>query len=266
MRIVNQAEVLGKRVIVRVDWNVTLPFDDAQGLRAPQIVDDTRIVRTLPTINWLMDHGASQIILMSHLGKAEEKRSLKPVVEYASNLMGQDIEFKYTNAQVQECTNKIVMLENLRLWEGEEKNDETFAKELASLGDIYVNEAFGECHRKAASIVGIPKYLPSYAGMWLEDEVETIMRVRNNPDRPYVVVMGGAKVEDKIKLIDVLSQRADTILLGGKLANEYVQRGMKVSGKAKILTPVEGSDLLDIGIATQKLYASEIAKAKVASF
>ena len=98
--------------------------------------------------------------------------------------------------------------------------------------------------------------------MWLQDEVETIIKVRDNPERLYVVVMGGAKVDDKIKLIEVLSQSADTILLGGKLANEYVQRGMKVSGKAKILTPVEGSDLLDIGVETQKLYASEIAKAK----
>jgi phosphoglycerate kinase len=124
------------------------------------------------------------------------------------------------------------------------------------------NEAFGESHREAASIVGIPKYLPSYAGLWLEDEVETILKVRENPEHPYVVVMGGAKVEDKIKLIEILSQSADRILLGGKLANEYVQRGMRVSGKARVLTPIEGSSLMDIGIDTQKLYASEIAKAK----
>jgi phosphoglycerate kinase len=110
--------------------------------------------------------------------------------------------------------------------------------------------------------VGIPKYLPSYAGLWLQDEVETIMKVREKPERPYVVVMGGAKVEDKIKLIEVLSQSADTILLGGKLANEYARRGIKVTGKAKIMIPIEGSDLLDIGEETQKLYAGEIAKAK----
>lgn len=255
MRMVEQADVAGKRVIVRVDWNVTIG-------KALQIVDDTRIVRTLPTIKWLLGHGAKQVILMSHLGKAEEKRSLKPVVEYASKLMGEEIELGETIQQTNKLTNQLVMLENLRFWEGEEANDLDFAKELSGLGDIYVNEAFGESHRETASIVGITKYLPSYAGLWLQDEVETILKVKDNPERPYVVVMGGAKVEDKIRLLEQLSHRADVILLGGKLANEYIQRGMKVSGKAKIVTPIEGSNLFDIGLATQKLYASEIAEAK----
>lgn len=257
MRTVEQVDVRGKRVIVRVDWNVTLG-------KALQIVDDTRIVRTMPTIKWLMAHGTSQIVLMSHLGKAEEKRSLKPVVEYASKLMGEEIILGETIEQTNKLTNQLVMLQNLRLWEGEEKNDPAFAKELAGLGDIYVNEAFGESHREAASIVGIPTILPSYGGLWLQDEVETIMRVRENPERPYVVVMGGAKVEDKIKLIEVLSQSADTILLGGKLANEYVHHpSLQLrNGRAKIIVPLEGADLLDIGPATQKLYAGEIAKAK----
>ncbi len=255
LRTIDNAEVKGKKVIIRVDWNVTLG-------KALQVVDDTRIVRTIPTIKWLLTRGAKQVILMSHLGKAEERRSLAPVTEYASNLLGQEIILGETIQQTSKLTNQVVMLENLRLWEGEEKNDNSFARHLASLGDIYVNEAFGESHREAASIVGIPKYLPSYGGLWLQDEVETVLNVRDKPDRPYVVVMGGAKVDDKIKLIEILSQSADTILLGGKLANEYVSRGMKVSGKAKIVTPIEGSDLLDIGPATQKLYADEIAKAK----
>jgi len=155
-----------------------------------------------------------------------------------------------------------MMLENLRLWEGEEKNEDGFVRELAKLGDIYVNEAFGESHRDVASITGIPKHLLSYAGMWLEEEVEAILKVRENPTHPFVVVMGGAKVEDKSKLIEVISQRADTILLGGKLANEWVQRGMRASGKAKILTPIEGADLLDIGPATRRVYSEIIAKAK----
>jgi phosphoglycerate kinase len=253
LRYIEQVDVKDKKVIVRVDWNVTLG-------KALQIVDDTRIVRTLPTIKWLLEHGAKQLILMSHLGKAEEKRSLESVVTYASKLLGEDIELLHNYTSTSQ--NRIVMLENLRLWEGEEQNDPTFAKQLAGMGEIYVNEAFGESHREAASIFGITKYLPSYAGMWLQEEVETIMKLRENPEHPYVVVMGGAKVEDKIKLIEVLSQSADTILLGGKLANEYVQRGMKVGGQARILTPIEGSDLLDIGEATQKIYAREITKAK----
>lgn len=256
LRMVEKAEVKGKRVIVRVDWNVTLG-------KALQIVDDTRIVRTLPTIEWLLDHGAKQIILMSHLGKTGEKKSLKPIVEYASKLIGQTIVLKSTMEQCHgDKVSRLMMLENLRLWEGEEKNDPEFVQQLVKLGDLYVNEAFGECHREAASIVGIPKYLPSYAGLWLQDEVETILKVREKPEHPYVVVMGGAKVEDKIKLIEILSQSADVILLGGRLANEYTERGMKVGGKAKIIVPLEGSNLLDIGALTQQLFAREIAKAK----
>lgn len=255
MKSLEQIDVRGKKVIVRVDWNVTLG-------KALQIIDDTRIVRTLPTIKWLMAHGASQIVLMSHLGKAEEKRSLEPIVEYAEKLLGEKIILCETVTQCQCDTSKVIMLENLRLWDGEDKNDSEFAKQLAGLGDIYVNEAFGECHRAVASIVGIPKYLPSYAGLWLQDEVETILKVRENPEHPYVVVMGGAKVDDKIKLIETLSQSADVILLGGKLANEYVQRGIKVRGKARIVTPLEGSKLFDIGDHTQELYTREIGKAK----
>ena len=110
--------------------------------------------------------------------------------------------------------------------------------------------------------MGITKYLPSYAGLWLLEEVETILKVRENPERPYVVVMGGAKVEDKLGLLELLSQRADVILLGGKLANEFLAKDLKLTGNARIVTPVEGSNLLDIGIETQKLYASEIAQAK----
>lgn len=256
LRTIEQVEVKDKRVVVRVDWNVTLG-------KALQIVDDTRIVRTLPTIKWLMGQGARQVILLSHLGKAEEHRSIAPVVEYASGLLGKTIELETTTGRCHsDTTSQVMMLENLRFWEGEEANDSGFAKELAGLGDLYVNEAFGECHREVASITGITKYLPSYAGMWLVDEVEAILQVRENSGKPVVVVMGGAKVEDKIKLLEVLSQRADVILLGGKLANEYMARGLELAGGAKVLTPVEGGNLLDIGSATQLLYAQEIAKAK----
>ena len=253
LRVINQVVVKDKRVIVRVDWNVTLG-------KAMRIVDDTRIVRTLPTIKWLLDNGAKQIILMSHLGKAEEKRSIKPVAKYASELIGEEIHLldHYTNKPL----DHLIMLENLRLWEGEDSNDDTFARQLAVYGDIYVNEAFGECHRESASIVGIPKYLPSYAGLWLMDEMETIGRLQDEPERPYIVIMGGAKVDDKLKLIEKLADKADIILLGGKLANEYIQKKIQIKGKAKILTPIEGSELLDIGVATQELYAKQIANAK----
>lgn len=256
LRSIEDVDVKDKHVIVRVDWNVTLG-------KALQIVDDTRIVRTLPTIRWLINHGAKQVVLLSHLGKAEEKRSLEPVVAYAENLIGMPIKLvsQFSSFPVLQ-SEKLLMLENLRLWEGEEENNEEFVRELSTLGDIYVNEAFGESHRSVASIVGIPKFLPSYAGLWLIDEVETILKVRNNPDRPFVVVMGGAKVEDKIKLIEVLSQQADTILLGGKLANQFTNSNLQFTNRAKIITPLEGSDLLDIGTETQKLYTGIIVSAK----
>lgn len=255
LRSVEEAALLGKRVVLRVDWNVTLG-------KALNIVDDTRIVRTLPTIQHLLAKGVVQIVILSHIGKAEEKRSIKPVTDYAAKLIGEEIVFSRSIEECRGNSARILMLENIRLWMGEDENEPGFAKELSSLGDIYVNEAFGESHRSSASIVGITDYLPAYAGLWLIEEVETIMKVREKAEHPLVVVMGGAKVEDKIKLIEILSQRADTILLGGKLANEYVAGKMSVVGKARILVPLEGSELLDIGHETQKLYANEIAKAK----
>lgn len=255
MRSAHQAEVKGKRVVVRVDWNVTIG-------RALQIVDDTRIVRTLPTINWLKNNGAKQIVLLSHLGKAEEKRSLEPVVSYAKKLLGEEISLEKTIQGGIDNNQRMVMLENVRLWEGEDNNDPVFAKELASLGEIYVNEAFGECHRESASIVGIAKLLPSYGGLWLADEVEAVLKVREQPEHPFVVVMGGAKVADKLPLLKLLAERADTILVGGRLANELVANNLQFTSSAKILLPTEGHNILDIGEETRKIFTAEIAKAK----
>lgn len=254
LRSVEMANIEKARVIVRVDWNVTLG-------KALQIVDDTRIVRTLPTIKLLLKRGAAQVILISHLGKAEEKRSIKPVAEYASQLLGEEI--KVFDDINHKPDGRVVIIENIRLWEGEDKNDDDFARDLASLGDIYINEAFGECHRESASIVGITKYLNSYAGLWLMEEVEAILKVRNNPEHPFIVVMGGAKVDDKLPLLKLLAERADTILVGGKLANELSVGRTKIQGKAKIILPVEGSNILDIGEETRKKFAEEIKKAKM---
>lgn len=256
LRRVETANVIGKRVIVRVDWNVTLG-------KALQVVDDTRIIRTLPTIKWLLTSGARQIVLISHLGKAEEKRSLEPIARYAEKLLGEKIVLKRTIPQVRDDVgSRVIMLENVRMWEGEDVNEPAFARELASVGEIYVNEAFGECHRESASIVGIPLYLPSYAGLWLVEELEAILKVRDNPARPLVVVMGGAKIEDKLPLLQLLAQRADTILVGGKLANQFIDSGIQLTGKARVLLPLEGSDLLDIGEESRKIFAEEIAKAQ----
>lgn len=256
LRRIEDYEVNNRRVVVRVDWNVTIG-------KALQIVDDTRIVRTLPTINWLLTHGATQVVILAHLGKTAEKRSMKPVVGYAAELLGQEISLCQTIAECrEERRGRVLMLENVRLWEGEDQNDPEFAKELASLGEIYVNEAFGESHRESASIVGITQYLPSYAGLWLVEEVAAILKVRENPAHPLVVVMGGAKVEDKLPLLESLALSADTILVGGRLANELGTQHTELSGKARVILPEEGTDILDIGEGTRRRFAEEIGRAK----
>jgi len=253
LRSVRELDPSGKRVLLRVDWNVTLG-------KALQVVDDTRIVRTKKTIDYLLLNGVKQLVLISHLGKAKERKSMVPVAKYAAGVLGQQIAVIDNLEQVSD--DRVVMLENVRLWEGEERNGSEFVHRLARLAEVYVNEAFGESHREAASIVGVAKLLPAYAGFNLLEEVERIIQAMENPKRPLVVVMGGAKVEDKLKLLKVMAEKADTLLIGGKLANEYVNEGVKLEGRAKVIVPVEGAELLDIGEETQRIFAREIATAK----
>lgn len=256
MKTLNELEPKGKKVIVRVDWNVTIG-------KALQVVDDTRITRTIPTIKWLLDNNAKQIVILAHLGKYGEKKSLHEVAKYAEKLLGKKISFwKTIELCKSDDASNIKMLENLRMWEGEDNNDPEFAQYLAQLGEIYVDEAFGEAHRESASIVGVTKLLPSFAGLNFEKEVETLKRVMEKPERPMVVIMGGAKVEDKIKLLEIMSKKADILIIGGKLANEFVGQGIKLEGGAKVMVPVEGNDLLDIGVQTRMVFADEIAKAR----
>jgi len=255
LRSVAELAPLGKKVVVRVDWNVTLG-------KALQVVDDTRIKRTKLTIEYLLKGEAEKVVLVSHLGKAEEKRSIEPVAKYAAKILGREIKFCRTIADAKEVRVGLVILENVRWWPGEDKNEPEFVSELASLGEVFVNEAFGECHRETASIVGIPRLLDSYAGFNLIEEVENITRVVNNPKRPLVVVIGGSKVEDKCKLLEVISRKADVLLLGGKLANQFAEKKMKLSGKARVILPIEGSKLLDIGRETQELFSQEISQAQ----
>ena len=255
MRKLTELNPNDKKVVVRVDWNVALG-------KALEVVDDTRIRRTLPTVKWLIDNGAKQITLLAHLGKFGEGKSLRGVAEYAEGLLGERIAFLETVEKCQSDTvSQVKMLENLRVWEGEDKNDPKFTQQLADLGEVYIDEAFGEAHRESASIVGVAKLLPSYAGLNFAEEVETLNRVMSEPKRPLVVIMGGAKVEDKIKLLEVFSKKAETILLGGKLANEYLANGIKLKGDARVIAPVEGDNLLDIGEETRKIFAEEIKNA-----
>ncbi len=221
IKTLKEIDVRGKRVLLRCDFNIPL---DVKG----NIQDDFRIKQTLPTIEYLAKNQA-RIILMSHLGdpggKRMESLSLAPVQKKLSEYLGLPVE------RTKDCIGKeverkvndlkeggILLLENLRFHKGEEANDPKFVKELAKLGDIYINDAFGACHRKHASIFGLAQALPSAAGLLLEKEVKVLSRVLENPWRPLCAIIGGAKISTKIKVIKQFMEKADSVLIGGKIA------------------------------------------------
>lgn len=216
----------GKRALVRVDFNV--PMND-EG----KITDDTRIRAALPTITYLADHGA-RVILMSHLGRPKGQRndtySLRRVADHLRGLLsGRRVFFvddtvgETALAAVNELQDgDVLVLENVRFYPGEEKNDKDFAKALAGLGDVFVNDAFGTAHRAHASTAGIADYLPCVAGYLMEKEVGIMGQALANPERPFVAIIGGAKVSDKINVIENLLPKVDALLIGGGMANTFL--------------------------------------------
>ncbi len=219
-------DLKGKGVFVRVDFNV--PLDENLN-----ITDDRRIRSALATINYAIDEGA-KVILASHLGrpkgKADPRYSLAPVAKRLKRLLNKDVIFApdCIGPQVKNIIDKmqpgdVVVLENLRFHPGEEKNDEEFAKALASLADFYVNDAFGTAHRNHASIVGVPKFLPAAAGFLLKKEIEYLKGVVNNPVRPFVAILGGAKVSGKIGVLENLESNVDKVLIGGGMAFTFIK-------------------------------------------
>ncbi|MDI6601111.1 MAG: phosphoglycerate kinase [Thermoanaerobacteraceae bacterium] len=223
---IRDIDVKGKRVFVRVDFNVPI---DKNG----EITDDTRIRAAIPTIKYLIDNGA-RVILASHLGRPKGeinlKYSLKPVAERLSELLNQKVEFAMdcigteTKDKAMELNDgEVMLLENLRFHKEEEKNDPQFAKELASLAEVYVNDAFGTAHRAHASTAGIASYLPAVAGFLMEKEITTMGQALENPERPFVAILGGAKVSDKIGVIKNLITKVDTLLIGGGMAYTFIK-------------------------------------------
>ncbi|MEK6738320.1 MAG: phosphoglycerate kinase [Planctomycetota bacterium] len=223
-----------KRVLVRTDYNVPL---DENG----NITDDARIRATVPTINYLLDEEA-KVIIASHLGrpdgKPNDKDSLKPVSKRLQRFLGEKVKVIMADNCVGPTVKKLIeemrygevlLLENLRFHLAEEKNDPAFAKELADLCDVFIQDAFGNCHRKHASMTGVNSHVPSAAGFLLKKELEYFEKSVNNPMRPVVAILGGAKVSDKIKIIENLAKRMDKILIGGAMAFTFLKaRGFGV--------------------------------------
>jgi len=222
-KLITDIDVKGKRVLARVDFNV--PIKDGK------VEDDTRIVAALPTIKYLLDHGAA-VILCSHLGRPKEgpdpKYSMRPTAEHLSKLLGKPVAFSdECVGPVAEAAAKalkpgdVLVLENTRFYKGETKNDPEMAKQLAALADIYVNDAFGSAHRAHASTEGVAHYLPAVAGFLMEKEIKYLGEAISNPKRPFVAILGGAKIVDKIGVIRNLLKIADTVLIGGGMANTF---------------------------------------------
>lgn len=236
---VKDLDVRGKKVLVRVDFNVPLSKEEKG-----KIADDARIKAAVPTINYLSDNGA-KVILMSHLGRpkgeANSEFSLKPVAEYLQNEYKDKFTFiasdLVVDENVKEAVEKlhdgqIALLENTRFRKEETKNGEEFAKELASLADLYVNDAFGTSHRAHASNVGVASILPSAVGFLIEKEIDVMGKALEAPEHPFVSILGGAKVSDKIGVIENLITKVDTILIGGGMAYTFLKAMGKEIGKS----------------------------------
>jgi phosphoglycerate kinase len=294
VRTLDDLDVEGKRVLVRVDFNV--PLDEDRN-----ITDDARIRAALPTLRELRENGA-RLLLAAHLGRPKDREpefSLRPVAERLSDLLGADVQLAETLDDVPD--GDVVMLENVRYEPGETKNDPELAKRYAALADVYVNDAFGAAHRAHASTEAVARLLPSAAGRLLEREVSTLRGILDDPRRPLVAVVGGAKVTDKIGVLEAFLDRADAILIGGAMCFPFfkaqghevgdslceeagVEPARKLAGQDKIELPedlvagrefkadterreLDGIDVpdgwmgLDVGEATAERYAGVIAEA-----
>ncbi len=233
---VRDIDVAGKRVLVRVDFNV--PLDGKTGA----ITDDSRMRASLPTIKYLIERGA-RVILASHLGRPDGKvvdeLRMTVVAQRLSQLLGQQVGVTrdcigaQTKKSVENLKNGgVLLLENLRFYSAEEKNSPEFARALARLADVYVNDAFGTCHRSHASIVGVTKYLPSVAGLLLEKELVTLGGIMENPAHPFCALFGGAKISDKVALLENIMGKVDCLLVGGGMAATFLKARSYEIGKS----------------------------------
>jgi phosphoglycerate kinase len=221
---VKDIDIKGKRVLMRVDFNV--PMQDGK------VTDDKRIRASLPTIKYVLDQGAS-LILMSHLGRPKggpnPEFSLRPASEVLASLLGIPVKMApdTVGPEVEAMAKdlkpgEVLMLENTRFYPGEAKNDLELAKQMAALAEVYVNDAFGSAHRAHSSTEGVARFLPAVSGFLMEQELEYLGRATSNPERPYVAILGGAKISDKIAVVDNLLSQADKLIIGGGMANTFL--------------------------------------------
>lgn len=251
MQLILNTKISGKRIIVRGDLDVPLINN--------QVEDATRIEKTVETLKFLLKSN-NQIFLISHVGRPKDKDpnfSFKLVIPKLEELLGEKVLFQENLENRVE--GRVVLLENLRYWPEEEENNLEFAKKLANFGEIYVNECFSVAHRDHTSVALLPTLLPSYFGLELGKEVEELQKVLDNPERPLVAVIGGAKLETKLPAITNLAKIADKVLVGGKLMFEIGQTSLP----ANVVVAVDDVDQKDVGQRTLKLFEKEIAQAKM---
>ena len=261
--------MVGSRVLMRCDFNV--PLDEAG-----KVSDDFRIQATLPTIEYILKK-RGKLVLMTHVGNPEGKVIQRFRVDGIGEKLAELLDAPVVKAP--DCVGKnvgtlaskmapgeILLLENLRFHKEEQENGKLFARQLASLGDIYVNDAFSVCHRTHSSVVGVPKILPSFAGLFLEHELEELGRLTKSPKHPVVAIIGGVKLESKLFVIDTISKTADAVLLGNLLGNAAKSRKVKFKNPAKIFFPPDASPgngkEFDIGPETRELFLRKIKEAK----
>lgn len=266
IKTIRDIDVKGKKVLVRVDFNVELNVDG-------DVIEKYKLEVAKETIDYLIAHGAEKIALVTHFGrpafKGEERFSVRSIVDDAERALGTKVHFigdcigeAVVVALEQLPSNELLLLENTRYYPEEEANSEEFSRALAKPFDIFVNEAFSACHRAHASVVGVTAFLPSVAGFHLSSEVEHLEKVRTAPEHPAVAIVGGAKIETKLPVIQALEKVYDTVLIGGKIANEAMDEGMTFSDKVVLPTDFANKDRFDIGPETTANFAHIISQAQ----
>ena len=261
---IQDVDLKGKRVLLRVDFNVAVENGD--------IKEKFKIEAVEETIEYLFNNGVEKVAMLSWLGRPKgeynEDFSLKEIVDDAERVLGKAI--KFSNDCVDDVVKyelnslndgEILLLENVRFHKGENENDEEFSKELAKNFDIFIQDAFSVCHRDVASVTGVAKILPSFAGLRLQKEVENLEKIKDNPEHPAVSIIGGAKIETKLPLIKSFENNYDTILVGGRVANEAIDQEMKFGEKVILPIDVVGGGL-DIGEETIVKFKESILGAK----